>query len=243
MIIFPAIDIKDGKVVRLRQGEFSKVTEYSSDPVAIAQKWVDQGAQWLHVVDLDGAQTGEIKNFDVVAKIARVAKAAVQVGGGIRRKEEIARFFDSGIQRVILGTKIIEDRSFLKDILAQWSKQIAVSLDCQNGMVAQRGWTTVTDLKGAELAKELETAGLRYLIFTDIKRDGMLQGPNFSALEAMLGAVKETAVIASGGVANLKDIERLLPLKSKGLLGAITGKAIYEGTLDLKSAIRLCEGR
>ena len=240
MIIFPAIDIKEGKVVRLRQGEFSKVTEYSSDPVAIAQKWVDQGAQWLHVVDLDGAQTGEIKNFGVIVKIAKSVKVAVQVGGGIRRWEEIEKFFDNGIQRVILGTKVIEDRSFLKDILAQWSTKIAVSLDCQDGMVAQRGWTTVTDLKGTDLAKELETLGLQYLIFTDIKRDGMLQGPNFAALEEILQTVKKTAVIASGGVANLGDIERLLPLKVKGLLGVITGKAIYEGTLDLKSAMRLC---
>ncbi len=239
MIIFPAIDIKEGKVVRLRQGEFSKVTEYSSDPVSIAQQWVDQGAEWLHVVDLDGAQTGEIKNFSVIAKIAKSVKASIQVGGGIRHGEEIERFFDSGIQRVILGTKIIEDRTFLKDILAQWSQRIAVSLDCQNGMVAQRGWTTVTDLKGTDLAKELEGLGLKVLIFTDIKRDGMLQGPNFAALEEMLATVKKTAVIASGGVANLDDIERLLPLKAKGLLGVITGKAIYEGTLDLKSAIKL----
>jgi len=239
MIIFPAIDIKDGKVVRLRQGKFDAVTEYSTDPIEVAQKWAAQGAKWIHLVDLDGAQSGAMKNFDIISLIAKCVNIPTQVGGGIRTYEEMMRLFVSGIQRVILGTRAIEDRDFLKKILAEWQDKIAVSLDCSRGMVAQRGWTQVTDLKAADLAKELEALGVKYLIYTDIARDGTLTGPNFEGLNEILDAVN-IPVIASGGIASIEDIKKLCALESKGLIGAITGKAIYDGTLDLQSAIKLC---
>lgn len=239
MIIFPAIDIKDGKVVRLLQGRFEDVTEYSTDPVKIAQQWVEKGAQWLHVVDLDGAKTGELKNFDVIAKIAQSVDIPIQIGGGIRTKDDIKRLLDANIKRAILGTKIIENREFLKDILNQWADNIIVSLDCSDGMVAQRGWTSITDLKATDLAKELEEMGLKYLVYTDIKRDGMLTGPDFEGLETLLNTVN-ISVIASGGISDINDIKRLCAFESKGLIGAITGKALYEGKLDLESALKVC---
>ena len=239
MILFPAIDIKNGKVVRLKQGIFDKVTEYDPDPVKIAQKWEDQGAEWLHVIDLDGAKSGKMKNAGIIGNIAQSVKIPVQVGGGIRTEEDIQELLASGVSRVILGTKVIEDRDFLKSILARWPEQIAVSLDCSNGMVAQQGWTKVTNIKATDFATELEDLGLRCLIYTDIKRDGMLTGPNFEALEELLDTVG-IPIIASGGVANIEDIKKLGELDEKGMIGAITGKAIYEGTLDFEEALKLC---
>ena len=239
MIIFPAIDIKDGKVVRLLQGRFEEVTQYSTDPVKIAEQWVEKGAQWLHVVDLDGAKTGELKNFDTIAKIAQSVDIPIQIGGGIRTKDDIKRLLDANIKRTILGTKIIENREFLKDTLNQWADNIAVSLDCSEGMVAQRGWTSLTDLKATDLAKELEGMGLKYLVYTDIKRDGMLTGPDFDGLETLLNTTN-ISIIASGGISDINDIKRLCAFESKGLIGAITGKALYEGKLDLESALKVC---
>ena len=239
MIIFPAIDIKDGKVVRLLQGRFEEGTQYSTDPVKIAEQWVEKGAQWLHVVDLDGAKTGELKNFDTIAKIAQSVDIPIQIGGGIRTKDDIKRLLDANIKRTILGTKIIENREFLKDTLNQWADNIAVSLDCSEGMVAQRGWTSLTDLKATDLAKELEGMGLKYLVYTDIKRDGMLTGPDFDGLETLLNTTN-ISIIASGGISDINDIKRLCAFESKGLIGAITGKALYEGKLDLESALKVC---
>lgn len=238
MIIFPAIDIKDGKVVRLRQGEFSDVTEYSLDPIDVARQWQRCGAQWLHIVDLDGAQGGEIKNFGTIAQIAKDIALPIQMGGGVRGETEIDKLLSVGIKRVILGTRVVHDRIFLKKILKQFGDKIAVSLDCKDGCVTQKGWTETTDVQGTDFAKELEASGLKCLIYTDIKRDGMLTGPNWQALSEILNAVK-IPVIASGGIANLDDIKKLLTIKPRKVLGAITGKAIYEGKLDLKEAIKL----
>lgn len=239
MILFPAIDIKDGKVVRLIQGQFDKVTEYSHDPVSIANKWIADGAEWLHVVDLDGAKTGTIHNFDAIAQIAADVSVPVQMGGGVRSEDDIKRLLNAGVKRIILGTRAIEDRKFFKNVLSQWGDQVALSLDCSNGMVASRGWAETTGIKGTDLAKELEALGLKTLIYTDIARDGMLTGPNFDGLNEMLDTVN-IDVIASGGVSNLDDIKRLSALVPKGLIGAITGRAIYEGTLNLKEAIAAC---
>lgn len=241
MILFPAIDIKDGKVVRLRQGKFSDVTEYSQDPVAMAGHWVAEGARWLHVVDLDGAQTGEIRNFKIISRIAGKVSVPVQMGGGIRTEDDIERLLKAGLRRVVLGTRVIENRVFLQNILSRWPENIAVSLDCSEGKVTQKGWTVVTDLRAVDFAKELEAFGLKCLIYTDIKTDGMLTGPNFTALEELLTAIT-IPVIASGGIARIDDVQNLLSLKKKylHLVGAITGKAIYEGTLDLKEALALC---
>ncbi|MGE0267237.1 MAG: 1-(5-phosphoribosyl)-5-[(5-phosphoribosylamino)methylideneamino]imidazole-4-carboxamide isomerase [Candidatus Omnitrophota bacterium] len=239
MIIFPAIDIQDGKVVRLIQGKFDRVTEYSHDPISIAKQWESQGAEWLHVVDLDGAKTGQIKNKDIILQVARSVKIPVQMGGGIRTKEDVAFLIEGGIARVVLGTKVIEDTTFLLDILGNWNEKIAVSLDCSGGYVAQQGWTKTSNIKATDLAKELELLGLKCLIYTDIARDGMLSGPNYEGLKALLEATR-IPVIASGGIADLDDIKRLKSLESRGVIGAITGKAIYEGKLDLKKALALC---
>ena len=239
MIIFPAIDIKDGKVVRLIQGKFSEVTEYAKNPVAIARYWVDKGAQWLHVVDLDGAQHGEMKNLHVIEAIVEAVDIPIQVGGGIRREKDLEHLFKLGVKRAILGTRVIEDKNFRKAILQMEKERIAVSLDCSNGMVAQRGWTEVSTIKAVDFAKELQDAGLQCLIYTDISRDGMLTGPNLEGLNQILDAV-HISVIASGGIADIDDIKKLYTLEPKGLIGAITGKAIYEGTLNLEDAIKLC---
>lgn len=239
MIIFPAIDINGGKVVRLRQGEFSDVTEYSLDPLSVAQKWVDAGAKWIHIVDLDGALHGEMKNFDIIAKITKSVSVPIQVGGGIRTTLEIEKLLQSGVKRVVLGTRAVQDREFLKKVLAFGKEKIAVSLDCKDGKVTQRGWTETTQLKGTDFANELEQLGLQCLIYTDVKRDGMLTGPNYEALSEILTTVK-IPVIASGGIANLEDIRKLLAIKPRSVMGAITGKAIYEGKLNLKEAVELC---
>ena len=239
MIVFPAIDIKDGKVVRLAQGKFNKLTVYSEDPIEIAKKWADQGAEWLHVVDLDGAQIGKPQNTRVIADIAKRTPIPIQVGGGIRNEEDIERLVDAGAGRVIIGTKAVEDLDFLRSEIHKWGEKIAVSLDCANGKVATRAWTATSDVLATLLIRQLEDIGLFCVIYTDISKDGMLDGPNITELEKICGATS-IPVIASGGVASLNDIENLLPLRHQGLMGVITGKAIYEGTLDLSEAIKLC---
>jgi len=239
MIIFPAIDIKEGNVVRLVQGNFDEVTEYSGAPAATAKLWEEKGAQWIHVVDLDGAKTGKMQNKDTILNIAKSVEIPIQAGGGIRTEEDIRELIEGGVARVILGTKVIEDRAFLKRILERWKDKIAVSLDCSNGMVAQRGWTSTSNLKAVDFVKDLEALGLSCLIYTDIARDGMLGGPNFEGL-AELAEETNIPIIASGGISNIDDIKKLLAFEGKGVIGAITGRAIYEGKLDLKEALKLC---
>ncbi len=239
MIIFPAIDIKDGKVVRLFQGRFDEVTEYSGDPVVVAKNWQQKGAQWLHVVDLDGAKTGKMQNIDVIIAIAKKVSIPVQVGGGIRIREDIQRLIDGGVERVILGTRVISDRNFLVEMLALWKKKIAVSLDCADGFVAQRGWTESSNVKAADFVNGLAGLNLACLIYTDIVRDGMLTGPDIVGLRALL-SMTEIPIIASGGVASIEDLKKLRALEPEGLLGAIVGKAIYEGRVNLEEAIRVC---
>jgi len=239
MIIFPAVDIKDGKVVRLSQGKFDEITEYSGDPVAMARLWEGKGAQWLHVVDLDGAKTGEMLNCEIILNIAQSVSIPIQIGGGIRKKEDIQKLLEGGVTRVILGTKIIEDRVFLKEIIDEWKDKIAVSLDCSDGIVAQRGWTSTSNIKAIDFVKDLEKLGLSCLIYTDIARDGMLTGPNFEGL-IELAAATNIPIIASGGISDIEDIKKLLAIQDKGIIGAITGRAIYEGKLDLKETLKLC---
>ena len=239
MIIFPAIDIKNGKVVRLLQGKFDQVTEYSNDPVEMAKQWEGQGAEWLHVVDLDGALEGQPKNLNIIKNVAKSVKIPIQVGGGIREIENINALLNAQIARVVLGTRVVSDEQFLKNAITVGKEKIAVSLDCSKGMVAQRGWTEVSNIKAIEFAQQLVQSGLKYLIYTDIARDGMLTGPNIEELKSLLKTVK-TNIIASGGVADMNDLKKLKSLEKDGLIGVITGKAIYEGKLDLKKAIALC---
>lgn len=239
MIIFPAIDLKDGQVVRLHQGRFDEVKVYSNDPVAFALQWQEAGAQWLHVVDLDGAKTGVMKNIEWINKITQAVSIPVQMGGGIREVKDIDRLIQAKVARVVLGTKAIQNHTFLKEILDRWSHQIVVSLDCSKGYVALSGWQEVSTLKAEVVARELKSLGLRMIVYTDISRDGTLTGPNLERLQFML---KETQmpIIASGGVSNLGDLQALKPLEKDGLVGVITGKALYEGRLDLKEALSLC---
>ncbi len=239
MIVIPAIDLKAGKVVRLAQGQFDQVTEYSDDPIATAQMWVEKGAQRIHLVDLDGALNGVLKSFPLIAQLTRSMTIPIEMGGGIRTKEDIHRLFDCGVAKVILGTKAIEDRQFLKDVIQQWPEDIIVSLDCRGEYVAQRGWMTISDRKATQLAQELKQMGVSCLIYTDITRDGMLTGPNIPAIKELLETVP-IPMIASGGISTLGDIRNLCPLASQGLFGVITGRALYEGKLDLAEAIKLC---
>lgn len=238
MIIIPAIDLKNGQVVRLYKGRFHEVTYYPFSPVAAAEKWRHQGAKRLHIVDLDGAQTGVLHNSSIIREVVRKLDIPVQVGGGIRDMESIDAILDLGVDRVVLGTKAIEDQDFIAKVLARWQDKIIVSVDCANGFVTQRGWTSTSNVKGVDLAKKLQQQGLRTLVYTDIARDGTLQGPNFSAVEEMLQSVT-IDVIASGGISCLDDIKRYKQMTYKNLMGVITGKAIYEGKLDFKEAVSL----
>lgn len=237
MILFPAVDIQGGKVVRLHQGKFSQVTQYADDPVEMALKWESMGAQWLHLVDLDGAKTGVMMNQEAIIKIARTVKIPVQVGGGVRDEQTVDQLIKGNVSRIIIGTKALDDSDLLTSLLAKHGKKICVSLDCSNGFVAARGWRSTSNVKAVDLARELEQLGLQWIVYTDIARDGTLAGPNYEGIQTMLDAVK-IPLIASGGIATIEDVKRLATMK--GVAGAITGKAIYEGRLDFKEALKLC---
>ncbi|NLH96449.1 MAG: 1-(5-phosphoribosyl)-5-[(5-phosphoribosylamino)methylideneamino]imidazole-4-carboxamide isomerase [Clostridiaceae bacterium] len=234
MVIYPAIDIKDGKCVRLVQGRFDDVTVYSDDPVEMACMFERAGAQYLHVVDLDGARLGSPQNADVISRIAAAVGMPVQAGGGIRTTETMEMLLDKGVKRVILGTSAVNDPMLVKKAAEMFSGRFAVAVDARDGFVATEGWTRTSGFTAAEFARKMEGLGATVIIYTDISRDGMLKGPNLRAMEEMVGAVG-IEVIASGGVTNLEDI---INLKDIGIAGAIVGKALYTGTLDLEEAIK-----
>jgi phosphoribosylformimino-5-aminoimidazole carboxamide ribotide isomerase len=236
MLIIPAIDLKDGKCVRLIQGKKDTVTAYSDDPSAVARQWESLGAKLIHIVDLDGAFTGDLKNLKAILRIRRSVKIALQVGGGIRKIGSVINLLSAGIERIIIGTAAIEDPAFLTYACSKYPGKILTGIDAKDGMVAIRGWEEVTSLTAKELARRLEIIGISGIVYTDIARDGMLAGPNIEATQEMVGSVK-IPVIASGGVSCLEDIKNLL--KIKNLWGVITGKALYSGSLDLKDAIKL----
>jgi phosphoribosylformimino-5-aminoimidazole carboxamide ribotide isomerase len=240
MILIPAIDIKDGQVVRLSQGQFDKTTGYDLYPLVSAKRWRDMGAQWLHLVDLDGAKTGTMINKEHIIYIAKKIGIPVQAGGGIRDKKTAEDLIAAGVQRVILSTRAIEDHDFLKDLLSLYKEKVCISLDCANGYVAGHGWVTVTDIKAVDLALELEAMGLQWMVYTDIARDGLMIGPNFEQVQTMLNTVKKINLISSGGISSVEDVVKLKDLRSpdgRGLWGVISGKAIYEGKLDFKKAL------
>jgi len=237
MILIPAIDIKDGKVIRLFQGDFNKQTDYDPYPLMAAKRWRDMGAQWLHIVDLDGAKNGVMGNKDHVIYITQKVNIAVQAGGGIRDIQTVDDLIKAGVKRVVLVTRAIEDRQFLKNMLGIYGDKICVSLDCSNGYVAQRGWVSTTNIKATDLALELEAMGLQWMVYTDIARDGTLTGPNYEQLQTMLNTVKKINIISSGGIATLEDVKKLSAMK--GVAAAITGKAIYEGKLDFQEALKI----
>lgn len=236
MLIIPAIDLKDGQCVRLQQGRKDAVTIYSGDPSATAKKWESSGAKVLHVVDLDGAFTGSQKNYSRIIEIRKAVNMVIEVGGGIRNISTVDKLVSAGIDRVIIGTSAIEDAQFVIDACKKFPGKIFIGIDAKDGKVAVKGWEEVSSIEARELAKRVEMIGVSGIIYTDISRDGMLSGPNLPALEDMVKTVN-IPVIASGGIANIEDIRNLL--KIKNLWGAITGKAIYSGSLDLKTAIKI----
>jgi phosphoribosylformimino-5-aminoimidazole carboxamide ribotide isomerase len=241
MIIFPAIDLRKGRCVRLIRGDVRDETVYSEEPVSMAKLWQLKGAQWLHVVDLDGAIEGEPRNQEHVFAIVKALKIPVQVGGGIRDFETVKRLLDKGVERVILGTSAAHDEKFLRKAVDKYKERIVVGVDAKDGYVALKGWVETSKLKAVEFSKKMQGFGVQTIIFTDIKKDGMLAGPNVKANQDMVHALK-IPVIASGGVTTLRDIERLRALENKGLAGAIVGKALYSGALDLKAAIAAASG-
>jgi phosphoribosylformimino-5-aminoimidazole carboxamide ribotide isomerase len=234
MIIYPAIDIKDGRCVRLLQGRFEDETVFGS-PVEMAKKWVSMGACWLHTVDLDGARCGNSSNRKIVSEIARVSGIPVQMGGGIRTMEDIDEVLDLGIHRVILGTAAVNNPQLVKEALLKYPERVAVGIDAKDGRVAIEGWERVSSHTALDFAKTMEQLGCKVIIYTDIATDGMLQGPNLEAMEEMIRSVG-MEVIASGGVSSIAD---LISLKNIGAAGAITGKAIYTGAINLEQAIQM----
>ena len=236
MLIIPAIDLKEGKCVRLQQGLMDKATVYGDDPGAMAKHWQDQGAELLHVVDLNGAFAGVPKNLDAIKAIRKAVTMSVEVGGGIRDLATIETLVSIGIERIILGTAAIEDPQFVADACARFPGRIIVGIDAKEGLVAIKGWAEVTQVKAVDLALRMQDHGVIAIIYTDIKRDGMLSGPNVEATRDLAKAL-HIPVIASGGVHTMKDIENILAVRHAGVTGVITGKAIYSGSLDLKEAI------
>jgi len=241
MLIIPAIDLKDGKCVRLRQGLMDDSTVFSDDPVAMAAKWVEAGARRLHLVDLNGAFAGEPVHGDIVQAIAKkYPELPIQIGGGIRTPEIIEAYLKAGVNYVIIGTKAVKDPGFVTDMCKQFPGHIIVGLDAKDGKVATDGWAEVSDVNAVDLAKRFQADGVSAIVYTDIARDGMMQGVNVEAT-VNLAQVANIPVIASGGVTNLDDINALLKVADQGILGAITGRAIYEGTLNVKEAQTLCD--
>ncbi len=236
MIIFPAIDIKGGLCVRLMQGDPERATVYGKDPVAVAKHWEAEGAEWLHLVDLDGAFAKRPVNEAIILRIARSVSIPVQVGGGIRTLENIDRYLSSGVARVIVGTAALREPQVIEEACRRHRGKIALGLDARDGYVAVEGWKESTRTEAVSLVLRFKDFELAAVIYTDIHRDGMQTGVNMEATRRLM---EETGapVIASGGVSTMEDIEKLLPLASIGLLGVITGRAIYEGTLNLRDAI------
>ncbi|MEI7770743.1 MAG: 1-(5-phosphoribosyl)-5-[(5-phosphoribosylamino)methylideneamino]imidazole-4-carboxamide isomerase [Chloroflexales bacterium] len=233
MDIIPAIDLKDGRCVRLYQGDFAQTTVYGDDPVAMARRWADMGATRLHVVDLDGAKSGRPVNTDAVLGIVRALRIPVQLGGGLRREEDINAALSLGVERVILGTAAVEHADLVARMAARFGDQIIVGVDARNGMVATDGWTSTVDVRATDLVDHVAALGVRRVIYTDISRDGTLTEPNFAALAELIRP-GGPAIVASGGIAAAEHLVRLARL---GAEGAIVGKALYTGAIDLPEAI------
>ncbi len=241
MLLIPAIDLKDGNCVRLRQGRMDDDTVFSHDPVAMARHWVEQGARRLHLVDLNGAFAGEPVNGEIVAAIAReFPDLPIQIGGGIRSAETIQAYLDAGVQWVIIGTKAVEEPAFVGEMCRRFPGHIIVGLDARNGRVATDGWAKVTDVDAIDLAKEFEDKGVSAIVYTDISRDGMMQGVNVEAT-LRLARSMSIPVIASGGITSTDDIHALCAAQEPGIAGAITGRAIYEGSLDFAQGQKLAD--
>jgi phosphoribosylformimino-5-aminoimidazole carboxamide ribotide isomerase len=243
MLIIPAIDLKDGQCVRLRQGLMDESTVFSDDPVAMARRWVDAGCRRLHLVDLNGAFAGEPVNGDVVTAIAAAyPELPIQIGGGIRSLETIEHYVKAGVGYVIIGTKAVKEPAFVAEACAAFPGRVIVGLDAKDGLVATDGWAEVSEVLATDLARQFESDGVSAIVYTDIARDGMMQGVNVEATVTMAQASR-IPVIASGGITDIGDIQALVAVADQGICGAITGRAIYEGSLDVAEAQRLCDGQ
>ena len=236
MLLIPAIDIKAGRCVRLRQGRMEEETVFDHDPVAVAERWVEEGAERLHLVDLDGAVAGHPLNAGVVrAIVERCAPVPVQVGGGIRDRATVETYLQQGVRFVIIGTRAVNEPQFVSTLCSEFTGQVMVGLDAQDGRVATDGWSKVSSHDVIEVAQHFESVGVEAIIYTDIERDGMLSGINIEATRSLAESVK-IPVIASGGIRDMQDVRRLGETAGSGILGAITGRAIYEGTLNFLAA-------
>lgn len=238
MIIYPAIDLRGGKTVRLFQGDYEQETVFDIEPADAARKWEEAGARWIHIVDLDAAKAGHPVNLDAIARIRDAVDIPIQLGGGIRTFQHIAEMLDRGVNRVILGTVALKDRALVERAAKRWGDAIAVSLDARDGKLAASGWTEQTELDALELARDMNRAGVTRFIYTDIHRDGTHEGPNVEAIRELVLAVKGR-VISAGGVGSIADVEALIPTNAHG---AIIGRALYDGRVDLREAIKKSGG-
>lgn len=236
MIIFPAIDIKDNKCVRLLQGDFNKVNTYGNDPSAIAKKWEDKGSKFIHVVSLNGARGEGNVNDRSIKRILDTVNIPIQIGGGIRDKNRVKELLDLGVNRVIVGSMAVKNKELLKDLIKEYKEKIVVSIDAKDGKVAIEGWEEISNIDSLQLCKELEEMGVKTIVYTDISKDGMMIGPNFDIYDKIS---KETSldIIASGGITTIEDVKKL---SSINLYGAIIGKALYENKIELKEVLSLC---
>jgi phosphoribosylformimino-5-aminoimidazole carboxamide ribotide isomerase len=238
MLLIPAIDLKEGQCVRLRQGDMNDDTVFSDDPVATAGRWVEAGTKRLHIVDLDGAFAGKPKNVEVIHEIASTyPDIEIQLGGGIRDEETIVGYLDAGVHYVIIGTKAVTDPHFINEVCVEFPNRIIVGLDAKNGKVAVDGWSKVSRHDVIDMAQRFENDGVEAIVYTDISRDGMMQGVNIEATVKLAQSI-HIPVIASGGITTMDDVKALNEVADEGIIGAITGRAIYEGTIDLAEAQR-----
>lgn len=234
--IYPAIDLRGGRCVRLFQGDYDRETVYGEDLAAMARRWEEEGAEWLHVVDLDAAKTGDPVNLPSIREIVSSVGVPVQVGGGVRDIERLESLLSLGVSRVVIGSAAIDDPEFVKEALGKYGDRIALGLDARNGYVATHGWLETSEVRAEDLGREMAVHGAETFIFTDISRDGTLTGPNIPAVRSLAEATGKQ-VIASGGVKNTANLESLARFESEGVAGVIVGKALYTGDIDLKEAL------
>lgn len=241
MLLIPAIDLKEGKCVRLRQGDMRDVTVFSDDPLAVAARWVEAGARRLHIVDLDGAFEGKPVNAEVIHRIAeKYPDLPIQVGGGIRTEEVVEIYLQAGVRYVIIGTRAVAEPHFISDLCAKFPTHVIVALDAKDGKVATDGWAKLSQHDVTDIARHFESDGVSAIIHTDIARDGMMEGVNLEATRALAESVN-IPIIASGGIRNLEDVQKLAELASSGIIGAITGRAIYQGELDFADGQKVAD--
>ncbi|NJM68751.1 MAG: 1-(5-phosphoribosyl)-5-[(5-phosphoribosylamino)methylideneamino]imidazole-4-carboxamide isomerase [Scytonema sp. RU_4_4] len=237
MEVIPAIDLLEGCCVRLYQGDYEQSQVFSENPVEVAQLWVEQGATRLHVVDLDGAKTGELVNLPAIEAIAQAVSVPIQIGGGVRDRSRVQQLLNIGVQRVILGTVAVEQPQLVQQLCQEFPEQIVIGIDARNGMVATRGWQETSEVFATQLAVQMQELGAAAIIYTDIHRDGTLSGPNIEALRS-LAATISIPIIASGGVSSVTDLLSLLALEPQGVTSVIVGRALYTGDVSLKEALR-----